>query len=414
METRRVVITGMGTINPLGNNVEETWKSVLAGRCAVGKITKFDTSSVPCQIAAEIKDFDYKKYYTEEQLKVAKRMDLFCHYAAAAMKEAYESSGVKIEDPYRTGLIVGSGIGGLTVQHENSVALATKGARRISPFYIPLSIGNIAAGFISMLYGIKGPNMSVQTACATSNHAIAVSSMIIKTGMADVMFAGGAEGTISELAVGGFSNMRAVSVRNDSPETASRPFDKDRDGFVMGEGSGILVLEEYEHARKRGANIICELLSSGMTGDAYDFVAPDPEGNGAYASMKMALNMGGINPQDIDYINTHGTSTPVGDIAESKAILKLLNNDDKNICVGSTKSMHGHVLGAAAAVEGIICALAIRDGKIPPNINIFNQDPEIKLKSLNMEEVKKDVKTVLSNSFGFGGHNSTIALGKLR
>ncbi len=414
METRRVVITGMGTINPLGNNVEETWKSVLAGRCAVGKITKFDTSSVSCKIAAEIKDFDYKKYYTEEQLKVAKRMDLFCHYAAAAMKEAYESSGVKIEDPYRTGLIVGSGIGGLTVQHENSVALATKGARRISPFYIPLSIGNIAAGFISMLYSIKGPNMSVQTACATSNHAIAVSSMIIKTGMADVMFAGGAEGTISELAVGGFSNMRAVSIRNDSPETASRPFDRDRDGFVMGEGSGILVLEEYEHAKKRGANIICELLSSGMSGDAYDFVAPDPEGNGAYASMKMALNMGGINPEDVDYINTHGTSTPVGDIAESKAILKLLNDKDDKVCVGSTKSMHGHILGAAAAVEGIICALAIRDGKIPANINIFNQDPEIKLKSLNMQVVEKNVNIALSNSFGFGGHNSTIALGKLR
>ncbi len=414
MENRRVVITGMGTINPLGNNVAETWKSILAGKSAVGKITKFDASNIQCQIAAEIRDFDYKKYYSEEQLKISKRMDLFCHYAAAAMKEAYESSGIRIEDPYRIGITIGSGIGGLNVQHENSVALSTKGARRISPYYIPLSIGNMAAGFLSMLYGFKGPNLSVQTACATANHAIAVSAMIIKTGMADVMFAGGAEGTITELALGGFSNMRAVSTRNDSPETASRPFDRDRDGFVMGEGSGVIVLEDYEHAKKRGAQIICELLSAGMTGDAYDFVAPDPEGNGAYASMKMAVDMGGIRIEEIDYINTHGTSTPPGDIAESKAILKLLTCGEGNVCVGSTKSMHGHLLGASSAVEGIICAMAIKEGKIPANINIFNQDPEIKLKSLNMEVVEKDVKLVLSNSFGFGGHNSTIALGKLK
>lgn len=413
MEKKRVVITGMGTVNPLGNNVEETWKSVLAGKSAVGKITKFDASNIPCQIAAEIKDFDYKKYYTEEQLKIAKRMDLFCHYAAAAMKEAFESSGVEIKDPYRTGIIIGSGIGGLNVQHENSIALATKGARRISPFYIPLSIGNIAAGFLSMLYNFKGPNLSVQTACATANHAIAVSSMIIQTGMADVMFAGGTEGTITELAVGGFSNMRAVSTRNDSPETASRPFDRDRDGFVMGEGSGVIVLEEYEHAKKRGANIICELASMGMTGDAYDFVAPDPEGKGAYASMKMALEMGGITPDKVDYINTHGTSTPVGDVAEAEAIYKLLDGKDENVCVGSTKSIHGHILGAAAAVEGIICAMSIKAGKIPANINIFNLDPAIKLKSLNTEVVEKDVNIVLSNSFGFGGHNSTIVLKKI-
>ncbi len=413
MENKRVVITGMGTINPLGNNVEETWKMVLAGKSAVGKITKFDASNLPCQIAAEIRDFDHKKYYTDEQLRTAKRMDLFCHYAAAAMKEAYESSGLKLEDPYRNGICIGSGIGGLKVQHENSVALATKGSRRISPFYIPLSIGNMASGFLSMLYGVRGPNLSIQTACATANHAIAVSAMIIKSGMADAMFAGGAEGTIEELAVGGFSNMRAVSTRNDSPETASRPFDRDRDGFVMGEGAGVLVLEEYEHAKKRGADIICELLSYGMTGDAYDFVAPDPEGKGAYASMKMAVDMGGINVSDIDYINTHGTSTPVGDLAETQAIAKLLTCGDDNVCVGSTKSMHGHVLGASSAVEGIISAMAIRNSKVPANINIFNQDPEIPLKSLNMEVVEKDVRIVLSNSFGFGGHNSTIVLGKV-
>ena len=413
MSNKRVVITGMGTVNPLGLNVEDTWKGVLSGKSAVHTITKFDASNLPCQVAAEVKDFNHKDYYTEDQLKTAKRMDLYCHYAAAAAKEAIESSGIKTDDPFRVGVSIGSGIGGLKVQHDNSIALETKGPRRISPFYIPLSIGNMSAGFVSMLYGFKGPNFSTQTACATANHAFALSAMAIKAGMADAMIAGGTESTIHPLAVGGFSNMRAVTTRNDDPETASRPFDVDRNGFVMGEGAGVFVLEEYEHAVKRGANIICELVSVGMTGDAYDFVAPDPSGAGAHASMKMAVEMGGINVQDIDYINTHGTSTPVGDAAESKAIYKLLNENDDNICVGSTKSIHGHLLGAAAALEGIISAMSIVKGAIPANINIFNQDPEVPLKSLNMEVVEKDVKTVLSNSFGFGGHNSTIILRKI-
>lgn len=414
MENKRVVITGMGTVNPLGLNVRDTWEGLLSGKSAVHRITKFDASDIACQVAAEIKDFNNKDYYTEEQAKTAKRMDLYCHYAAAAAKEAIESSGIKADDPFRIGVSIGSGIGGLKVQHENSVALETKGPRRISPFYIPLSIGNMAAGFVSMLYGFKGPNFSTQTACATANHAFVLSSLAIKAGMADAMIVGGTEGTIHPLAVGGFSNMRAVSTsRNDTPETASRPFDVDRDGFVMGEGSGVLVLEEYEHAKKRGANIICELKSAGMTGDAYDFVAPDPTGAGAYASMKMAVEMGGINVEDIDYINTHGTSTPVGDLAETKAIYKLLTCGDDHVCVGSTKSIHGHLLGAASAIEGIISAMSIVKGVIPANINIFNQDPEIPLKSLNMEIVEKDVKTVLSNSFGFGGHNSTIVLSKI-
>ena len=413
MENRRVVITGMGTVNPLGKNVEETWKGVLSGKSAVHTITRFDASEIPCQIAAEVKDFDDKCCYTEEQLKTAKRMDLYCHYAAAAAKEAIESSGIKTDNPFRVGVSIGSGIGGLKVQHDNSVALETKGPRRISPFYIPLSIGNMAAGFVSMLYGFRGPNFSTQTACATANHAFALSALAIKSGMADAMIAGGTESTIHPLAVGGFSNMRAVSTRNDDPETASRPFDADRNGFVMGEGAGIFVLEDYDHARKRGANIICELVSTGMTGDAYDFVAPDPSGEGAYASMKMAVEMGRINVENIDYINTHGTSTPVGDLAETKAIYKLLSGNDDNICVGSTKSIHGHLLGAAAALEGIISAMTIVRGAIPANINIFNQDPEIPLKSLNMEIVEKEVKTVMSNSFGFGGHNSTIILSKI-
>ncbi len=413
MNNKRVVITGMGTINPLGKNVEETWKGVLSGKSAVDRITKYDPSDIPCQIAAEIRDFDHKLYYTDEQLKTAKRMDLYCHYAAVAAKEAIESSGLKTDDPFRVGVSIGSGIGGLKVQHDNSVALETKGPRRISPFYIPLSIGNMAAGFVSMLHGFKGPNFSTQTACATANHAFALSALAIKAGMADAMVVGGTESTIHPLAVGGFSNMRAVSTRNDDPKTASRPFDADRNGFVMGEGAGVFILEDYEHAVKRGANIICELISVGMSGDAYDFVAPDPSGQGAHASMKMAVEMGGINVEDIDYINTHGTSTPVGDLAETKAIYKLLNGKDDNICVGSTKSIHGHLLGAAAALEGIISAMTIVKGVIPANINIFNQDPEIPLKSLNTEIVEKDVKTVISNSFGFGGHNSTIILSKI-
>ncbi len=414
MEGKRVVLTGMGTVNPLGMNVADTWKKVLAGESGIGPITHFDPSNVPTKIAGEIKDFDYKQYYTDEQLKSAKRADLFVHYAVAGMKEAVESSGINIKDnPDRIGISLGSGIGGLTVQYDNSVALANKGARRVSPFYIPMSIGNIAAGYLSMIYGFRGPNLSTQTACATSNHAIATAMLLIKAGMADVMFAGGSEGTVVELAMAGFSNMRALSTRNDDPKAASRPFDKDRDGFVMSEGSSVLVLEDYDHAVARGANIICEVAGAGMSGDAYDFVAPDPEGGGALLSMEMALKQAGITSEDVDYINTHGTSTPVGDIAESKAVYKLLKGKQDDVNVGSTKSLHGHLLGATAGLEAIICAMAIKDGKIPANINIDNLDSEIPLTCINTEVVEKDVKVTLSNSFGFGGHNSTLILKKM-
>jgi len=414
MEGKRVVLTGMGTVNPMGMNVADTWTKVLAGESAIGPITHFDASHLQTQIAGEIKDFDYKQYYTEEQLKSAKRLDLFVHYAVAGMKEAVASSGIDMKkNQDRIGVSIGSGIGGLTVQYENSLALANKGARRVSPFYIPMSIGNIAAGYISMLYGIRGPNLSTQTACATANHAIGIAMMLIKAGMADVMFAGGAEGTVVELAMAGFSNMRAMSTRNDDPKTASRPFDKDRDGFVMGEGSSVLVLEDYDHAKARGANIICEVASIGMSGDAHDFVAPDPEGGGALLSMEMALNQADISSDEIDYINTHGTATPVGDIAESKAVYKLLKGKQDNVNVGSTKSLHGHLLGATAGLEAIICAMAIKEGKIPANINIENLDPEIPLTCINTEVVEKEVKVAMSNSFGFGGHNSTLILKKI-
>ncbi len=414
MEEKRVVLTGMGTVNPLGMNVSDTWAKVLAGKSGIGPITHFDPSNLATKIAGEIKDFDYRQYYTEDQLKSAKRADLFVHYAVAGMKEAVESSGLDIKkNPDRIGIAMGSGIGGLKVQADNAVALSTKGPRRVSPFYIPMSIGNIAAGFISMLYGFRGPNLSTQTACATSNHAIAIAMMLIKSGMADVMFAGGSEGTVVELAVAGFSNMRAISSRNDDPKTASRPFDKDRDGFVMSEGSSVLVLEDYDHAKARGANIICEIASAGMSGDAYDFVAPDPEGGGALLSMEMALSQAGISSEEIDYINTHGTSTPVGDIAECKAVYKLLKGKQDNVCVGSTKSMHGHLLGATAGLEAIICAMTIKEGKIPANINIENLDPEISLTCINTDIVEKEVRVVMSNSFGFGGHNSTLILKKI-
>ncbi|MBN1798757.1 MAG: beta-ketoacyl-ACP synthase II [Spirochaetales bacterium] len=414
MEQKRVVITGMGTINPLAHNVNDTWSKIIKGQSGIDKITKFDASTFTCQIAGEVKDFDYKNHFSEEHIKIAKRMDPFVHYAAAAVKQALADSGLDpSQEPQRIGISIGSGIGGIFSQEENTANLINKGHRRVSPFYIPATIGNIASGFISMIHGIQGPNLSMQTACATANHSLATAFMIIRSGMADVMIAGGTEGTIIEISVAGFCNMRALSTKyNDTPQTASRPFDVDRDGFVMGEGAGVLIIEEYEHALKRGAPIVCELLAIGMSGDAYDLVIPEPDGKGAFFSMQMALQQAGINAGDINYINAHGTATPVGDTAEAKAIKRLLPNQDK-VHVGSTKSMHGHLLGATAGLEAIICAMAVKENIVPPNINVFNQDPEIKLTCINTEPVEKEVKYALSNSFGFGGHNSTVVLGKI-
>lgn len=414
MQGKRVVVTGMGTVNPLGNSVADTWASVLAQKSGIAAITRFDASHLSCRIAGEVKNFDYAAYFPEEMRKNAKRMDAFCHYAVAAAKEATEQAGLSsIAEKHRIGVCVGTGIGGLNVQHENSVALATKGDRRVSPFYIPMSIGNMASGILSMMYGITGPNLSLQTACATANHSIAMAQLIIRDGMADMMIAGGTEGVVNELAIAAFANMRALSTRNDSPETASRPYDVDRDGFVMGEGSAILILEEYEHAKRRGADILCEVLSCGMSGDAYDFVAPDPEGKGALLSMRMALEKAGLNAGDIGYINTHGTSTPVGDIAELKGVWEIVKNDPEKTLVGSTKSYHGHLLGATAGLEAIITATALREGVVPANINIFNRDPELPAVRIPVEPVKKTMAAALSNSFGFGGHNSSLVLGKV-
>lgn len=410
MGNKRIVITGTGTVNPLANNVKDTWQKVSHGQSGIARITHFNPENISAKIAGEVKDFDYRLYFSDELIKTANRMDPFVHFAAAALQEALDNSGIEIsKSPERIGICLGSGMGGLDSQHQNSAALATKGPRRVSPFYVPSAIGNIASGILSMKHGIKGPNFSLQTACASANHSLISAYLVIDSGMADVMIAGGTEAAITELAVAGFANMRALSTRyNDTPERASRPYDVDRDGFVIAEGAGVLVVEEYEHAKARGADILCELKSVGMSGDGYDLVMPDPEGNGAFASMKMAADRGAIAPEDISYINTHGTSTPLGDIAEAKAVYKLVNGVETKLNVGSTKSMHGHLLGATAAVEAVICIEAIRNGVVPPNINIDNLDPEIPLTCINTEVVEKNVKYVLSNSFGFGGHNSSV------
>jgi 3-oxoacyl-[acyl-carrier-protein] synthase II len=405
----------MGTVNPLGHSVEETWEKICAGVSGIDTIKHFDPSGCSSRIAGEVKDFDFLPFYKEESRKTAKRLDLFVHYAAAALKEALGQSGLDLsEAPERIGMCLGSGLGGIRIQHENSEALIAKGGRRVSPFYIPGAIGNIAAGFLSMEYGIKGPNLATQTACATANHAIGTALLMMKAGMADAFITGGTEATIHEVVVNGFANMRALSTHyNDTPSKASRPFDTGRDGFVIAEGAGILVLEEYEAAKKRGADIICEVCSVGMSGDAYDLVMPDPEGYGAYRSMQMALQMGNVEGTKLNYVNTHGTSTPLGDLAETKAVYKLLKGNEENTFTGSTKSMHGHLLGATAGLEAIICAQAVRENIVPPTINLDEPDKDIPLRRINTQTEHSPVHYALSNSFGFGGHNSSLLLGKI-
>jgi 3-oxoacyl-[acyl-carrier-protein] synthase II len=409
----------MGTVNALGHNVADSWNKVKKGESGIGRISKWDLEGYGSKIGGEVRDFDLTQHFPAEMLKDAKKLDPFVHYAAAATNDALAQSGLKpvIEaNPYRVGVIIGSGIGGLPTQQKNGAGLAARGPKGVSPMYVPAMIGDICAGFISMIHGAKGPNMATQTACATANHAIATAALMIQHGMMDACIAGGTEDSITEIAVAGFSNMRALSTKyNDEPTKASRPYDTGRDGFVIAEGAGILIIEEYEHARARGATILAELVGIGMSGDAYDMVQPDPEGNGAYASMKMACADAGIKPVELDYINAHGTSTPLGDVAESKAIHKLLEGDQSRVHVGSTKSMHGHLLGATAGLEAILCVCAIREGLVPPNINIDNFDTNVALKPevINTVPVKKELKYVLSNSFGFGGHNSSIILKKV-
>ena len=414
MSEKRVVITGMGTVNPLGNSVSETWEKASEGVSGIAKINGFDASRLTAEIAGEVKNLDIKPFFTDDYIKLAKRMDPFVHFAAAALAEALEHSGIDIsKEPHRIGICIGSGMGGVGAQDTASAALATKGPRRISPFYIPAAIGNIATGLLSMMYRITGPNLSVQTACATSNHSLIFAFLTIKQGLADVMVAGGTEAAVTELGTGGFSNMHALSTQfNEEPERASRPYDIDRDGFVIAEGAGVLMVEEFEHAKARGAEILAEIRSVGMSGDAHDLVMPQPEGRGAEQSMRMAMETGDIAIDEIHYINTHGTSTPLGDVAEAQAVYRLLDGNQEHANVSSTKSVHGHLLGATGAVEAIICIEAMRNGVVPPSINIDRLDPDVPLTCINTEPIERALDVVLSNSFGFGGHNSTVALAK--
>ncbi len=412
METRRVVVTGLGTINPLGNSIEEYFDSLVNGVSGADKITRFDTTNFKTQIACEVKGFDPN---TILDRKEAKKYDLYAQYAMCVAEQAYLDS--KLEegqfDATRAGVVWGSGIGGLiTFQEEVMSYSKGNGAPRFSPFFIPKMIADIAAGHISMKYGLMGPNYSTVSACASSSHAIIDALMLIRYGKADIIIAGGSEAAVAEAGIGGFSAMKALSTRNEEPKKASRPFDVDRDGFVLAEGGAALILEELEHAKKRGAKIYAEVVGGGMSADSYHLTAPHPEGAGAKLSMLNALSDAGISTEDIDYINTHGTSTPVGDIAEIKSILSTFGEHAYKLNISSTKSMTGHLLGAAGAVEALACIMSLNRGIIPPTINNENLDPEIDSRlnlTLNTAQ-KREINYALSNTFGFGGHNSTIIL----
>lgn len=406
----RVVVTGMGAITPLGSDLDILWTNLVQGKSGVSTITSFDASELPTRIAAEVKDFDPEDYIDRKE---ARRMDRFVQFAVAASKKAIQDAGLDIgtnADPERVGVIVGSGIGGLGTWEEQHMILLEKGHRRVSPFFIPMMISNMASGQISMLTGAKGPNTNVVTACATGSHAIGDSARMIQRGDADIMICGGAEATIRMVGMAGFCALRAMSTRNDEPERASRPFDIDRDGFVMGEGAGVLVLESLEHAKKRGAKIYAEVVGYGMSADAYHMTDPAPGGEGAVRCMRMAIRDAGLDLQDVDYINAHGTSTPVGDKSEIAAIKTVFGDEASRILVNSTKSMTGHLLGAAGGLEAIISTLVINKGVVPPTINVDNQDPECDLDVVPNQAREAKVDVAMSNSFGFGGHNATLIL----
>lgn len=409
MFERRVVVTGIGAISPLGHDLASTWEGLKEGRSGVGKIQQCDASVFPCQIAGEVLGFDPKPFYRNP--KDARRSDRYTQFAISAAHMAMDDSGMDPEkvDRTRMGVIVGSGIGGLRTLVEQHTVLIEKGPARVSPFVIPMMISNIATGMISMEFGFGGPNMAIVTACATANNSVGEAWRIIKFGDADGILAGGSEASIQAMGLAGFSNMRALSTRNDEPERASRPFDVDRDGFVMGEGAGVVMLEELEHAKKRGARIYAELAGYGVSADAHHLSAPSPDGTGPARAMQMAMKHAKVNPEEIDYLNAHGTSTSLGDIAETRAIKVACGDYAKNgLAVSSTKSMTGHLLGAAGAIELAACIMAIRDGVIPPTINLENQDPECDLDYVPNEAREAKVKVALSNGFGFGGHNATL------
>lgn len=411
MARRKVVITGLGIIAPVGIGVPEAWSNILAGKSGIGRISRFDPAPFSSQIAGEVKGFDVSRYLAAKE---ARRFDTFIHYGLAAAIESIEDSGLDFDRVAReqVGVCIGSGIGGLPLIEETHDALEAGGPRKISPFFVPGSIINMISGQLSIMFGLRGPNIAIVTACTTANHCIGEAGRLIEYGDADVMVAGGAEATLSPLGLGGFCAARALSGRNDDPEAASRPWDKDRDGFVLGEGAGVLVLEEYEHAKARGARIYCELAGYGMSADAHHITAPCEDGDGAVRCMRNALRNAGLDPQSVDYVNAHGTSTPLGDVAETVAVKRCFGDHARNLAVSSTKSMTGHLLGAAGGIEAVFSALAIRDQVAPPTINLVNPDPQCDLDYVPNTARPMRIDVAMSNSFGFGGTNGTLVLRK--
>ena len=409
---RRVVVTGLGCISPVGNTVADAWASLVAGKSGIATITKFDVTPFSTRFAGEVKGFNIEDYIPGKE---ARHMDVFIHYGMAAGIQAIQDSGLKVtdENAERIGVIVGSGIGGLPMIEDTHAELASRGPRRISPFFVPASIINMISGHLSIKYGLKGPNLAIVTACTTGLHCIGAAARMIEYGDADVMIAGGAESTISPLGVGGFAAARALSSRNDDPVTASRPWDKDRDGFVLGEGAGVMVLEEYEHAKARGAKIYAEVLGFGMSADAHHMTAPLEDGDGARRCMVAAMQNAEINADEVDYVNAHGTSTPLGDIAETVAIKRALGEHAKSVVINSTKSMTGHLLGGAGGVESVFTVLAVHKQISPPTINIFNQDPACDLDYCANTAREMCINIAVKNSFGFGGTNGTLIFGKI-
>ena len=402
---RRVVITGLGIVSPVGNDISTAWDNLINGRSGIGRITRFDPTDFNAHIAGEVKDFDVSAYLPAKEVK---QMDTFIHYGIAAGLQAWQDSGLEVtpENAVRFGTIVGSGIGGLQRIEETQKEYLDRGARRISPFFVPASLINLVSGQLSIRLGLKGPSYAVVSACTTGLHSIGDAGRLIEYGDADVMLAGGTESTVSPLGIGGFAAMRALSTRNDDPTTASRPWDRDRDGFVLGEGAGVLVLEEYEHARRRGAKIYGELAGYGMSSDAYHITAPDQDG--PRRGIEMALRNGGINREEVQYVNAHGTSTPLGDKNETEALKLAFGDHAKKLVVNSTKSMTGHLLGAAGGIEAVFTTLAVHHQISPPTINIFNQDPECDLDYCANQARDMEIKVALSNSFGFGGTNGSM------
>ncbi|MBK4734250.1 beta-ketoacyl-ACP synthase II [Noviherbaspirillum pedocola] len=411
-QQRRVVITGLGCISPVGNTIADAWDALVKGTSGIATITKFDASNLSTRFAGEVKGFQVEDYIPGKE---ARHMDTFIHYGMAAGMQAMQDSGLEVteENAERIGVMVGSGIGGLPMIEQTVEEMLKRGPRRISPFFVPASIINMISGHLSIKYGLKGPNLAIVTACTTGLHCIGAAARMIEYGDVDAMIAGGAESTVSPMGIGGFASARALSARNDDPATASRPWDKDRDGFVLGEGSGVMMLEEYEHAKARGAKIYAEVLGFGMSADAYHMTAPLEDGDGARRCMVAAMKNAGINADEVDYVNAHGTSTPLGDVAETIAIKRALGDHAKKAVVNSTKSMTGHLLGGAGGLEAVFTVLALHRQISPPTINIFNQDPACDLDYCANTAREMPIRIAVKNSFGFGGTNGTLVFGKI-